>query len=422
MQSSLFLVNQLREKFLKRNPIPLNTALPQTILDIEEKKRSNLFNWRGQFSPQLVENLILAYAPQNATILDPFAGSGTVLYESGYFGLKAFGCELNPAAWTLNRIYELINLSDHERKQLITSLTEKLEEKFPKPKLLEFYEQQKIEPELFKNHVIRIHHQSKHFEKIILEALVILLDLSDKNPLTTERIHHIFYQLCQLIRDLPYSEQNIITCLGDARNLPWEADTIDFVITSPPYINVFNYHQNYRNSVELLSWDILKIAKSEIGSNRANRGNRFLTVIQYCLDIALVLKELQRVCQPEAKIILVVGYESNVLGVPFYNSKIISELVNQSNSFESVLTQERYFKNKFGKLIREDLLHLRNKRTSLSLTDWDQIARTVASQVLKEGLTMVSEQNKLNLIIAIEKIFDLKNSAICNPEHFFLSN
>lgn len=69
MPSSLFLVNQLREKFLRRNPLPLNTALSQTILDIEEKTRSNLFSWRGQFSPQLVEHLILAYAPHNATIL-----------------------------------------------------------------------------------------------------------------------------------------------------------------------------------------------------------------------------------------------------------------------------------------------------------------------------------------------------------------
>lgn len=419
MQSSLFLVNQLREKFLKRNPLPLNTALPQTILDIEEKKRSNLFSWRGQFSPQLVENLILAYAPQNATILDPFAGSGTVLYESGYFGLKAFGCELNPAAWILNRIYELINLSHQERKQLIASVTEKLEENFPHLQLFKFDNPQKIEPELFKNNLIKIHQKLDNFEKIILEALIILLDLSDKNPLTIERIHHTFYQLCQLIRELPYSEQNIITCLGDARNLPWEADTVDFVITSPPYINVFNYHQNYRNSVELLGWDALKIAKSEIGSNRANRANRFLTVIQYCLDMALVLKELQRVCLQESQIILVVGYESNVLGVPFYNSKIISELVNQSNSFEWVLTQERYFKNKFGKLIREDLLHLTNKKSSLSITDWDQIARNVALQVLKEGLLVVSEQNKLNLITAIERISHLEKSPVCNYQTIY---
>ncbi len=60
-----------------------------------------------------------------------------------------------------------------------------------------------------------------------------------------------------------------------------QENQIDFVITSPPYINVFNYHQNYRQSAEILGWDLLKIAKSEIGSNRANRGNRFYTIIQF---------------------------------------------------------------------------------------------------------------------------------------------
>ena len=35
--------------------------LPQGVLDIEEKNRSNLFAWRGQFSPQLIECLLEAY-------------------------------------------------------------------------------------------------------------------------------------------------------------------------------------------------------------------------------------------------------------------------------------------------------------------------------------------------------------------------
>ena len=182
------------------------------------------------------------------------------------------------------------------------------------------------------------------------------------------------------------------------------------MITSPPYINVFNYHQNYRCSAEILGWDLLKIAKSEIGSNRANRGNRFLTVIQYCLDLVAVLQELQRVCQKETRIIFVVGYQSTVLGVPFYNSEIIIELVKQSGVFDSVLTQKRQFKNKFGQIIREDLLHLVNKKVSISVQDWDIIARQVAEQVLTQGLDVVSEKNESSLRDAINKVYSLTPS------------
>ena len=59
---------------------------------------------------------------------------------------------------------------------------------------------------------------------------------------------------------------------ADARALPVESGSADLVLTSPPYINVHNYNQKYRRSVEALEWDILAVARSEIGSNRQNRG------------------------------------------------------------------------------------------------------------------------------------------------------
>ena len=54
MANRLFLDNRLREKFLSQNVKEFNISLPQDILDIEDKTRSNLFSWRGQFAPQLV--------------------------------------------------------------------------------------------------------------------------------------------------------------------------------------------------------------------------------------------------------------------------------------------------------------------------------------------------------------------------------
>ncbi|HRF93979.1 MAG TPA: hypothetical protein PLZ51_02230, partial [Aggregatilineales bacterium] len=81
---------------------------------------------------------------------------------------------------------------------------------------------------------------------------------------------------------MPYSTMPIDVILADARAMPVPQQSIDFVLTSPPYINVLNYHQQYRTSIESFGYNILQIAKSEIGSNRKHRSNRFLTVIQYC--------------------------------------------------------------------------------------------------------------------------------------------
>ncbi|MBE9145283.1 DNA methyltransferase [Planktothrix mougeotii] len=410
MPNTLFLINQLRKKFLSQDVKDFNVCLPQNVLDIEDKNRSNLFGWRGQFSPQLIENIMLAYTPKNAIIFDPFIGSGTILYTAGCLGLKALGCELNPAALILSRTYQLINLKQEEREKVIASVNQKLDSLFS---ISSFFESQYYQPipiDEFGNKLKLLYEKLEGEESIIVDTLVILLDISAKNNLMREKIYKTSSKLYELIRDMPYSEERIISLLGDARQIPLEEDQINFVITSPPYINVFNYHQNYRNSVELLGWNLLKIAKSEIGSNRANRGNRFLTVIQYCLDLVAVLQELQRICQKETRMIFVVGYQSTVLGVPFYNSEIIIELVKQSGVFEQVLTQKRQFKNKFGQIIREDLLHLINKKVYLSVQNWDTIAREVAKKALRQGLEVVSEKNYFFLQEAIHKVPDVNSS------------
>ncbi|HAX76998.1 MAG TPA: methyltransferase [Cyanobacteria bacterium UBA11372] len=416
MQSNTFFIHKLKEKFLAQKLIEFNANIPQSNLNIEDKTRSNIFTWRGQFSPQLIENLLLSYCPRDAHILDPFAGSGTVIYEAACFGLRACGCELNPAAWILTRTYQLINLPSAKRDRLIIYIAEKLQNYFPKSKIFENIEIDEISYNNFQKFINYLDKETDYFDKIILDAFVILLDLAN-NKLTTSHIHNTFYKLCQVIKNFPYSEAPLASLLCDARCLPVETDSIDFVVTSPPYINVFNYHQNYRRSAEALGWDLLKIAKSEIGSNRANRGNRFLTVIQYCLDMAFVLRELQRVCKYDARIIFVVGHESNVLGVPFYNAEIISELFTRANLFDLALRQKRTFKNKFGKNIREELLNLLNKKScELSVKDIDKIARDIAHKVLSNGLAIVSEQNKPALMEAIEKVPDVGKSPIYSYE------
>src|SRR5260370_2118975 len=74
------------------------TTIAQQLLNIDNKQRSNLFPWNGQFSPQLIEVLLRTYAPKKGLVLEPFAGSGTVLCEAGCLGLPVLGAGINPAA------------------------------------------------------------------------------------------------------------------------------------------------------------------------------------------------------------------------------------------------------------------------------------------------------------------------------------
>ena len=82
-------------------------VLEQEKLDVVTKKRSNLFNWRGQFTPEFVEYILTSFTKVGDHIFDPFSGSGTVLQESARLGYKATGFEINPCLRNV-KIFQLL--------------------------------------------------------------------------------------------------------------------------------------------------------------------------------------------------------------------------------------------------------------------------------------------------------------------------
>lgn len=281
----------------KFEQIPIDKmSIPQGELNIDSKTRSNLFAWTGQFSPQFVETLLNYYAVKDDIILDPFAGSGTTLGEAARKGISAYGIELNPSAYYMAKIYELANKPILKREKLIQE-TEEI--------LASILQTEQILPTLIE----RIEHDHSSELSTLLCALVVLLDLFN-NPLSLTLLFTKWEALKNTVLKLPYTDAEIHMDMGDSRHFSHQVKKATLLITSPPYINVLNYHQKYRRSVETLGFDVLAIAKKEIGSNRKNRSNRLLTVIQYCIDMALSIKEAIYSCSPKARMIYVVGRES----------------------------------------------------------------------------------------------------------------
>lgn len=389
--------------------LDLSESLPTSAVNIEEKIRSNLFNWRGQFSPQLIEQILLNYASNGCVVFDPFLGSGTVLFESALLGLEASGCEINPAAISFAKVYELIN----EPKEGVTSAILKIDSLVSKyTNDLPLFGYSEIEG--FEKEILDVYKEANNrVERTILFALITGMDFETKK-LDIKRLRSVWSLLKANIESLPTSAKELKVFHSDSRAAPIKNESIDFVITSPPYINVFNYHQNYRKSVEKTGVDVLSVAKSEIGANRKFRQNRFLTVVQYCMDMSMVFTELQRVCKKNSKTIFIVGRESNVRRTSFKNAELIIA-VAKVNGFKLVGQQSRQFNNKFGELIYEEILRF-SKSSPKKVEGALEESRNIGISALKLALKSCAEEVKEEIKDAIDKAKNIEASPILNIE------
>jgi len=376
-------------------------AIPQDLLNIENKTRSNPLPWKAQFSPQFVEAMIDKYATTNDVIYDPFLGSGTVLLEAGRKNLRAYGAEINTAAVILSRIYQFINIPLDSRVEIVQR-TQSLHNP-----LFLGNDIQTID-DWFRNSLKKF--TKDEYSKILIEAHLVLSDyLNTKSPY--KKVHDSWNKILTLVEKLPYSKSEIRVFSADARKSPLKSNSVDLVLTSPPYINVYNYHQQYRKSVEVLHNNVLTTAKSEIGANRKHRSNRFLTVTQYCLDIESVFSELIRVCKKSARVIFIVGRESKIKGVPFNNGELVSEVAYRKYDMKLNLRQERVFTNRFGVKIYEDILHFNIPTTKLKN---NFSSREIAYQALIQALTRATTSNKNDIQDAINAIDKTVPSPLLN--------
>jgi hypothetical protein len=374
--------------------------ISQEVLNIDNKTRSSLYTWNGQFSPQFIEALLDKYATASDIVFDPFMGSGTTLIECARKNIEATGIEINPSAYFMSKSFELCNINNNDRAIMINKI------------------QGILDTISYNRDIIEILKQNANLAddnkvKNIISLLIVLMDINN-NEISTLLLMNKWEQLKTTLLNLPYTTSPIKALNGDTRQTKLSDDLFSLIITSPPYINVFNYHQKYRHSVEVLGYDVLKIARGEFGSNRKHRGNRLYTVVQYCIDMALAMREWMRISKEQARFILIVGRESNILSMNFSNSQLVYEVASQVLKMTFLLRQERVFKNRYGKMIYEDILHFKNNKYGLKIDESKVIeaARKVAVNSLKQKLLVTNSDFKNYYLVddAIKNAEKIKKS------------
>jgi hypothetical protein len=103
-----------------------------------------------------------------------------------------------------------------------------------------------------------------------------------------------------------------------------------------------------------------------------------------------------------------------VLGTPFFNSEIIEDIAVSSGLFEVVLRQKRFFTNRFGKEIREDILNLQRLRTGNLITLASELGQSIALNALTGAFSRVPQKNRHDIETAIKSIYELSGTPVFN--------
>ena len=104
-------------------------------------------------------------------------------------------------------------------------------------------------------------------------------------------------------RDLGLSLGRVVIERGDARALPLRDNSIDGVITSPPYAIALDYIKNDAHALQALGMDMREIREHFVGL----RGRMNERVRLYDEDIKRSLDEMMRVLKPNKYALIVIG-------------------------------------------------------------------------------------------------------------------
>ncbi len=273
------------------NSLITETPEFQQLVTFELCKRRPIYNWfyyKEGFAPELVWELLERFeVPKGATVLDPFCGTGTSLLAAAQKGYNAVGFDITPLAvfvsnTKLQQGYDLKLLKEEIDK--ISQL------KFGDTKLkwpdLGFIEIRKAFSRyarndllFFKEKILEINDEKiRNF--LFLGLLSIVMESSnvkrDGGVLRVVKKRHLppvrkllRNRLKRMYKDLVKGEEflggiHAEARLGDSRNLPLDKDSVEFCITSPPYLNWVDYTKIYALEMALLmDADEIKRARSD---------------------------------------------------------------------------------------------------------------------------------------------------------------
>lgn len=343
------------------------------------------FRYTAGFSAQWVMDEVKKYMCENKIdnikVLDPFAGSGTTLLSCDEIGVSSYGFESHPFVSKVAEAKLSWNIDVNSVNELADMVLDLARKKYDKDLQIDnypdivykCYDKENLKKiDCLKKAILSLDVNNNAFKVIWLAFVSILRSSSHAGTASwqyvlpnkvkahvTDAYEAFDKQIGLMINDMMYMQNFCHTSLStliehDSREpFPINKNSIDLVITSPPYANNYDYADATRLELSVLgevrSWgdlqnvirpnlvhsctqmvskyrkktydiledpllhpirkDIFEVVSrlDEEKENHGGKKNYHTMIALYFLDLAKVWKNLREVCKPGSKVCFVVG-------------------------------------------------------------------------------------------------------------------
>ena len=356
------------------------------------------FPYKEGFSAALVDAFLREFGaqPGQSRVFDPFVGCGTTVVVAKQAGYGAWGIDILPIAIFVAKV-KLRSAEDYDLIRLRAGIDRLLASPYHEPSISapqdvriiqSAFSEEVLNEVLFLKEEILKEEDDSVREFLLLGLLSILEKVSftskdgqflrlkpEKNipPVRATLAHQlrlmyrdlttIGYQMRLFEKPVNYavsSSSSTYVLLADARDFTSAIDDYaDVIITSPPYLNRYDYSRIYslelclafvedfaglkairhsllRSHIEsrpaptdAVKHPALLEVLSNLAEKKLNNPRIPIMIKGYFEDMNLVLKELYKVCRPGAKIALVVGnvrFEGELIPVDLLLSELASDI------------------------------------------------------------------------------------------------
>lgn len=235
---------------------------------------------------------------QGDIVLDPFIGSGTTVLEAQLLGINCVGIDISPLCVLQSKVKvesidvltDIMNWKGRIRDKIGAPLFNT--ENKTLDETIESISNEKVKNFCKMVKLVAVSdnaRRGRNFSNAFLKNLELMISsLAD------------YYQIT---KKLNLKLGKIDIKVGDSRKLPLDSESIDGIITSPPYSIALDYVVNDAHALKTLGYNLPEIREEFIGV----RGRGQDRVNLYNEDMKQSYNEMYRVLNPQKFAVIVIG-------------------------------------------------------------------------------------------------------------------